>query len=230
MKKIIFFLFLIILFSGCAAAINYGLHNVPVYSSSDYNLVIDIFNDLRPQEEHLGTLNLPGILSYTKDKKFKADIEAQISKMLAVHLRETKLFKKIEVQDIPDDLNQNITEMNILKNKGIDIAITGDIKHFYGFQSGTCRTPKILFGALSLLYKSLLLNFKTVGSEIEYGGVKIIDLNQKKILWQGDIRFAVKERDIFYEGTVSYALRGLKAANNKFSQKLKDIFEIPNSN
>lgn len=225
MKKIIFFLFLIMLVSGCATVINYGLHNVPLYNPSlNYNVVIDIFHDLRPQEEHLGTVNLHGISLYTKDKKFKADIETQISKMLAAHLKKTKLFKKIEVQNIADDLEQNTAEINRLQNKSIDIVITGNIKHFYGFQSGDCGAPGILFGAVGVLCESLL-NPKTVGSEIEYSGIKIIDLNLKKVLWEGNIRFAVKERDIFYDGPVTYALRGLKATNNKFYQKLKDIFD-----
>lgn len=223
-KTVISFILCLFL-SGCATLIKYPLDketsvvDVPL----SYKVAVDIFEDVRPAEERDGTLqkNTKNKILFTQDKNFKPDIEKQISQMLVDHLDKTKLFTSAKLMDISNDIAQSDQEMETLVQQDIDIAILGKINHFYGYMANPNSTA-MLFGLVGVLAE-MVANPKKVGAKVEYKDIKILDLKNKKILWEGKIEYDFEEEDTFYDAPATYALEGLKKANTKFIYKLKSV-------
>ena len=159
----------------------------------------------------------------TKDKDFKPGVDVQISQMLVKHLEHTQMFRKVILRDVKNNLAEDYSQMDALVNEGIDIAVVGDLGHFSGTQSGAAGVAG-MFGLVGMMTEAIT-NPKTVGGHVEYDNVKIIDLKNKFVLWEGDIEHTFEDRVTFYDGPVAYALRTLKEANNKFTEKLKYVLE-----
>ncbi len=213
-----------LLLVGCATttAINYKLDNtVKGDKTISKNVVIDVFNDLRSDEEKAGLLTLGKEIAQTKDKDFKPDVNVQISQMITKHLEKSGLFNSVALEDIDDDIDQNVESMTKLTSEGKDIAIVGNINHFYGYQT----KPNQLGGMFGLVgtFTEAFANEKKVGAKTEYVDVKVIDLNKQSVVWQGNIEYEFDEKDTFYDGQVIYSLRGLKEANKKLVEKLESI-------
>lgn len=226
-KPIIAIILLVPLLSGCATTIKYPFTKDLYVSPKPLvcNTIVDTFEDVRPEEEHNGTLKFSNISSctFTSDKDFKSCVNVQISEMMVEHFKKAQLFTNVELKDVNNDVGQNITEIEKLRTEGFDLVIFGKIKHFYGFQTGTgSASTAALFGLAGILVEALA-NPKTVGGNVEYGDIRIFDLNTKQILWQGDIGHEFKEKDAFYNGPVAYALQALREANNKLTQKVVEI-------
>jgi curli biogenesis system outer membrane secretion channel CsgG len=209
--------------NGCATAVKYSFdknlyrRNTPM----DYSVVVDVLEDTRPQAEHDGTVYNKKDFSCTKDKGFKPYIDLQISQMLVAHLNEARLFNSVELRDIENNLHENSEEMEKLRQQDIDLAITGNIKHFYGFQSNPVAVGAV-FGLVGVLAEAMA-NPKTVGAEVEYGDIRVIDINENSVLWTGDIEYGFEKEDIFYDGPRAYVLQGLKSANEKAVYTLENI-------
>lgn len=218
--KIIPGIFLVLFLSGCAANIKYAFDK-DLYKKDEpmnYAVIVDVFKDNRPSEERDGNFRKKeGYLS-TGNKDFKPEVEKQISGMLVEHLKSARIFKHIELKDVPDNLDLDIDTMQQLQQEGVDLAILGNLEHFYGYQSGSAGGA-VMFGLVGVLTEAMI-NPKTVGANVEYSNVKIVDLKNKKILWQGDIEYNFEDRVTFYDSPVIYALRGLKKLNDKFCLKL----------
>lgn len=221
--KLLFVLLFVIslFFSGCASSIKYKFDK-NLYTTNNtmhYRVLIDIFEDVRPQEEHDRTFIQEKRVYTSGDNMFKGNISQNVTLMLAKHLMKVKIFDKVEVEDVSNDLEQRADEMQSLATKGIDLVILGNLKHFYGYQSPSYGGLLVCLGPLGPLMEAAA-NPKTVGGEVEYAGIKIVDLREKKILWRGNINYTFEEKDIFYDGSPAYALRALKEVNNKFSQRV----------
>lgn len=225
LTRVFVVLSLFLFLTGCASTIKYSFTN-DLYKREmpmDYNVIVDVFEDIRTQDEHDGIFQTNDKFMYTKDKDFKPDVNLQISKAIADHLTESKMFNAVKVEDVDNGLYQDIEAMEILKNRGVDLVITGDIKHFYGFLSGSAGTS-VALGVLGVLAEAMA-NPKTVGANVEYDNIKIIDLNNKQVLWQGGLKHDFREKDTFYDSQVIYALRALKEVNNKFTKKIDNILD-----
>ncbi|UCD15016.1 MAG: hypothetical protein JSV34_04645 [Candidatus Omnitrophota bacterium] len=220
--KMFIFMFMVLILTGCASTIRYAF-NKGLYVSDKplpYKVVVDVFEDIRPSEERDGTMYKHGVSLYTRDRSFKADIDKQISQMLVEHLEKAKVFNEVRVRDVNDNLEVDIEEMEKLEQEGIDFVITGNLEHFYGFQSGVSGVA-YAFGALGVLTEAIV-NPKRVGGNVEYSDIKIIDVAKKEVLWRGNVKHDFEKKDVFYDGPVAYVLRALKEVNNKFVCKIKD--------
>lgn len=219
---------LALLISGCAANVKYSMdkdiykRDVPINRVA----IVDVIEDVRPTEECEGIYYNSGDLTYSSDKQFKPNINRQASQMLVDHLNKARIFKVVELRDVDNDLEKNAAEMNLLHNQGIDLVIIGNLRHFYGYQSGVTSAAMAagLFGLAGALTEAAI-NPKTVGGNVEYCDIKIIDLGNKGILWKGNINYEFKKKVTFPEATVSYSLLALKEGNNKFIKKLEEICE-----
>ncbi|MBF0523405.1 MAG: hypothetical protein HQL24_10180 [Candidatus Omnitrophica bacterium] len=188
----------------------------------NYIVVADVFADNRPGSEKEGKLYGKDGYATSKDQMFKKDLPLQISQMFVDHLSKAKIFKKIDLLDISNDLDLKQEEMTSLKNKGYNLAIIGKINHFYGYQSDEAATAVApLFGLVGVLTEAMI-NPKTVGAKVEYGDVKIIDLDNQKIVWSGNAGHDFEQQVKLYDGPVIYVLRALKETNNKFSRQLAE--------
>jgi TonB family protein len=219
---------LVILLSGCAANIKYAVDKKPEEKpvAHNYVVLIDIIDDERPPEEHTGKMTSDTDYMYTKDKNFKAGIDAQISQMLAEHLAKSRIVRTVEVKNVDNDLDKNTAEMEALHNQGVDLVIIADLKHFYGYQNGanTAMMAGVL-GGLVGAFTEMIVNPKNVGGNVEYCNIKIISLHNKEILWSGDINHKFQDKDVFYDGQVNYALQALKGANAKVIVKLDEVLD-----
>lgn len=227
MLKLLCSIVLIFFCAGCATAIKYNVdkNQYKDVKSLNYKAIVDVIEDCRGQEEHEGYFLNKHEFFCTNDKSFKQGIDKQVSQMLVNHLKATKLFNGIELRNVDNDLDKNIQEMEMLKNNGIDFVIIGNLKHFNGFQSqSSTEVIGMMFGLVGTL-TDMLANPRTVGGNVEYSDVKIIDTGKEKILWEGSIAHEFKEKDTFYDGQNTYALRALKEANNKFAKQLREICE-----
>ncbi|MDD4910204.1 MAG: energy transducer TonB [Candidatus Omnitrophica bacterium] len=178
----------------------------------EYKVLVDVFEDARPAGERSGTGNRKGFI-YTNDKMFRDNVDVQISKMLAEHLRKARVFTSVEFRDI------NLEDAAMLNKDGVELVIDGDIRHFYGFQKGAAGAS-VLFGMVGVLAEAMA-NPKTVGADVEYGNIRVIDVAGRRILWEGNVRHSFEDKDVFYDGPAAYAVRALKEANNKFVQELR---------
>lgn len=212
--KIIIAILLVLSLSGCAASVRYAFDD-KLYRRDEpmrYNVLVDVFEDMRPAVERSETSKKEGLI-YTNDKMFRGNVDVQISQMLVEHLRKARMFTAVELRDI------NSEDTAMLSKAGVDLVIDGDIRHFYGFQSGAAGAA-VLFGLVGVLTEALV-NPKTVGGNVEYGNVKVIDVASGTVLWEGNARHSFKDKDTFYDGPVAYALRALKEVNNELTQELK---------
>jgi|GEM_PF-4449680 len=226
--KLMFFGILIFSCAGCATSIKYKVDKAQYKNAKplDYTLAVDIVEDVRPAAEHDGTFYNTHDYYTTQDKRFKPGVGKQISQTLVDHFKAARAFTIIELRNVDNDLDKNPQEMELLRKEGVDLAVIGNLKHFYGFQS---QSPAevlagVMFGAIGALTE-MIANPRTVGGKVEYADVKIIDLDKKKILWQGSIEHEFREKDTFYDGQKAYALRALKETNNKFVKKIREICE-----
>ena len=142
--------------------------------SKNYAVVIDVFQDNRSEREKEGKVYGKDGYAINNDSMFKKDIPSQISQMLAEHLIKAKVFSKVEVMDVPDDLESRSDEMAKLKDKKYDLAVIGKLNHFYGYYSDEVSAGvSVMFGLVGVLTEAMM-NPKTVGGKVEYGDVKII--------------------------------------------------------
>ncbi len=228
MQKILcgaFLLFNMVVLSGCAAQVKYNFDKDLFVStaSKNYAVVIDAFQDNRPDREKEGKLYGKDGYAISNDKMFKKDIPLQVSQMLAAHLTKAKVFNKVEVMDVPDDLESRLDEMAGLKDKKYDLAVIGKLNHFYGYYSDevSAMSSAILFGLVGAMVEAVA-NPKTVGGKVEYGDVKIVDLNKGVVVWSGNVEHDFEKQEKFYDGQVGYVLKALKETNNKFSKQLSE--------
>lgn len=210
----------ILFVSGCASNIVYEVDK-DMYASvkrMNYNVVIDVFEDKRPEEEHSGIwMDKEGkeqkVFDYTADKNFNNNVAKQITEMLATHIKEANLFDKVELRDI--DKQKDIETLN---KEGRDIVIVGDLEHFYGFQNKSSSILGVLLGPISVAIE--MANKKNVGGYVSFN-IKVLDAKRNKVVWQGTIEDKFEEKDAFFKGPVAYALRSLKQANNRFIEVLE---------
>jgi len=225
--KLVLLVPFIFLTCGCATPIKYNLGK-GIYEGenpTNYTLAVDVFQDLRPSGESDGTIvkdKGPTFVS-TQDKNFTPDIDRQISGMLVEHLNKANIFKQVELRDVDNAIYSNSGLMSSLNAEGIDLVMLGNLSHFYGYMDmGASTIAAVAFGLVGALTEAII-NHKTVGANVEYSDMKIIDLRNKQIIWEGNIGHEYEEKVVFYDSPVAYSLRGLREANNKFAEKLDDI-------
>lgn len=213
--------------TGCATAIKYE-HDSSLYrKDKPHNLtaVVDIFQDFRTQDEHDGTFSTTKDYCYTQDKNFSKDIGKQVSTALATHLKRSKVFKKVEVKDLPDFKESDPAIYQTLAASGADIAIYGDLHHFYGYRSGkSSATMASMFGLAGVLTEAFA-NKKVVGGRATIGDAKIVDVKNQKVLWQGDVDHDYDKKDTFYSEAPLYAISALKQTNDKFVRNIDEVIE-----
>ncbi|MBF0593404.1 MAG: hypothetical protein HQL22_00395 [Candidatus Omnitrophica bacterium] len=208
---------------GCAslAPVKYSLGG-DLYkgSSSGKVLLVSVLKDTRPEAEHTGQKsgNMP---LYTGDGDFKPDVALQISQQLADHLKSSGLFNTVILQRVNDDLDTEA--MQKLSDQGIDYVLVGNINHFFGYQSAVNGAGSF-FGALGVTIEAMA-NPKTAQARSEYTDLKMIDLKQHKILWQGDVEYSFEKKVTFYDGAIAYSLQGLKEVNNKLARQLDEALK-----
>lgn len=214
-SKLVTAIFLVLCVSGCATTVKYSFDNSLYRRNAplNYCVLVDNFEDGRPAIERDGTVYKGKDVSCTADKNFKPNVNTQISQMLVEHLNKAQLFNAVQFKDVDDNLYQAPDEMDKLSKQGIDLVITGNINHFYGYMSNPAAVA-YLFG-LAGAFAEMAANPKTVGADVEYGNIKIIDVKNKKVLWEGDVKYNFEDKVTFYDSPVAYALRGLKSVNEK---------------
>jgi curli biogenesis system outer membrane secretion channel CsgG len=224
-KLIVFVIFTTFFMYGCASSVNYKLDS-KLYKGTPTQkvLLVNVFKDVRPESEHQGEAGVLAGQINTGDKNFKPHVGGQVSQMLVKHLTSTGMFRKVLLEEVPSDLDTNIEEMTKLSDRGVDLAITGQLKHFYGYQSGSAGAAGALFGAMGVLTEAIA-NPKTVRGGAEYTDVKIIDVKNQHVLWQGNIQHDFEQKITFYDGPVAYALKGLKETNDKFTHRLDQVLQ-----
>ena len=141
-----------------------------------------------------------------------------------MHLDKTNLFKSVKSKDIGEFSIENGKLIDGLINEGYDILILADLYHFYGYQSGkaSSNTAAFLFGAAGVLVEAMA-NKKIVGGRAALGDLKIVDLKNKKILWEGDLNYDFERKDTFYNGAQSYAIEALKQVNDKLAIQINEV-------
>ena len=214
--------FLAIITTGCGVPIKYGFDKSLYRRAEPKNLkaVIDLFQDLRTEDEHDGTFSATKKYLYTKDKLFKKNIDQQVSDALIKHLQKAKMFDEVVFQDFDDDLFESPGKISALKAQGFDVAIQGDLYHLYGYRSSSGVAS--FFGLAGLMIEALI-NHKVVGGRAAYGEVKFIDLNSGLGVWQGNFSYDYEDRVIFYGEPPSYAIKALKEINDQLTQKLDEV-------
>lgn len=221
----VFSTYSMVAFSGCAAQVKYQFDKDSFVSpeSKKYAVAVDVFQDNRPEREKEGKLYGKEGYAVNNDKMFKKDIPRQVSRMLAEHLTKAKVFDKVQVEEVSDDLESKTDEMAGLKNKGYDLAVMGKLNHFYGYYSDevSATTSAVLFGVVGMMVEAIS-NPKTVGGKVEYGDVRIIDLARGVVVWSGNVEHAFEKQEKFYDGPVGYVLKALKETNDKFSHQLSE--------
>ena len=229
MKKLRFIcltLLLAMVTSGCGAPIKYGFDKSLYRRAEPHSLkaAVDLFQDLRTEDEHNGTFSVTKRYLYTKDKLFKKNIEQQVSDALVRHFQKAKMFDEVVFLDFEDDLFESPEKMAALAAEGFDVAIQGDLYHLYGYRSGAGADA--FFGLAGLLTE-VLVNYKVVGGRAAYGEVKFIDLNAKSVLWQGDFSYDYEDQVVFYHEPPHYAIKAVKEINDQLTQKLDEVVNEP---
>lgn len=214
----------VFLTSGCTSSISYKFDKT-LYKRKkplNYSVVVGVFDDARPEEEHSGKLEGKKGYATTSDKLFKPDVARQVSEMLAKHLREANIFRKVKVESIGSNLLRNPSAMQKLYKKGFRLAIVADLQHFYGYQSGeTSRVASsVLFGMIGAITEAIV-NPKIVGARVEYSDIEVIDLKSQKAIWRGNLCESFEESDTIYDGPVYYVLQTLKKINDRFAKRFQ---------
>ena len=217
-------LFVTLIATGCAAPIRYGFDKNLYRRAEPKSLtaVVDLFQDLRMEDERDGTFSATKRYLYTKDKLFKKNIDRQVSDALVKHLQKARMFEEVAFQDFDDDLFESPEKMAALKAQGFDVAIQGDLYHFYGYRSGAGAAA--FFGLAGILTEALV-NHKVVGGRAAYGEVKFVDLNSASSVWQGNFSYDYEDRVVFYGEPPSYAIQALKEINDQLTKKLDEVVD-----
>lgn len=210
---------------GCATApIRYTLDRQPLRPTPlPYVMVVDVFTDARPTEERVRAR--PSLWSgsaadlYTSDADFRPNVAQHITEMLAQHLQQAGLFARVEVQELGDAPERDPQVIEQLRQHQVDLLMTARLTHFLGHQSGSSYVPAMLFGALGVLADAMS-NPRTVSGYVEYADLKIVDVPQKNILWQGTINQRFERKETFYKGPIVYVLEALKATNADLATRL----------
>jgi hypothetical protein len=129
-----------ILLYGCGGyAIKYDFKKSDFINSDSaraLQVVILPLDDMRPPEERLEqereALDKPEAGNYTCDEEFKGTVSEEISKMIAKHLKHSKVFSRVEFRSVPM-ANANEKFLDSLRAKGVDMILVGEIDHFYSY-------------------------------------------------------------------------------------------------
>ena len=222
----IILLFTITALTGCATAVQYGYDSTLYSKKAPHELqaLIKPFQDLRTPDEHDGTFSATKDYFYTQDKIFKKDIGAQVTKAVKKHLEKAKVFKKVEIREL-NGAADDPKILEELKDSGFDILISGDLHHFYGYQSGkiSSRTAS-MFGLAGYLTEAMA-NKKIIGGRASLGDVKVIDVKAGKILWQGNIDYDYEKKITFYLDPQTYAIEALKMVDDKLVRQVDQAIE-----
>ena len=213
--------------SGCATSINYGFDSKMYKREKPHAMtaLVDEFQDLRTQDEHDGTFSATKDYLYTEDKQFNKNIGDQVTDTVVKHLRNAHLFNTVTKKDIPNFADGDIEAMQNIAKQGYDILVMGDLHHFYGYRSGkNAAMMGALFGLAGTLTEAVA-NKKTVGGRATLGDVKIVDLKNQKVLWQGNINYDFEKRDTFYSEPPGYAIEALKKVNEQLVQKIDELIQ-----
>ena len=164
----------------------------------NHKVMVDVFIDMRPNEEKDGSVRLIGIDRYSRDSQFKIDMPLQVAKAVIRYFKVTGLFNSVKLYTAEE-------------KSDADIIITGKLTHLYGYLSSEYN-----------IWSGILLDsLKTVGAKVEYD-IQIFDKNDT-LLWEGKIDGSFNRKVKFYEGVGNYARQGVKYANTNLAQKLKEI-------
>ncbi len=215
--------------TGCAATIKYSFDKAPArLKPFPYHAIVSI-EDARSVYEREGVFeDSAGEKVYTKDKDFKPDVPVQIASTLAGHLRAAKLFESVTVQTFPADVISNEEAIQGLASQGVDLAIIGRLKHFYGYQTEPNRAFSMAgafggaIGGAAAAIAEMLVNPKTVGGKVTYGPVRGVDVRRKQVLWEEEVEASFERKEKFYKGQVAYALQALKEANQELVKRLNE--------
>lgn len=221
--KLLLVLFLSVTVSSCATAIEYKVDRKMYRPEriNSYKCLVDVMRDLRSENERNGTVSSLKGYAYTKDEFWKKDIGMQVSKTLVKHMEKVRLFSEVVLQDVEDDLINNDYKIQALLTEGYDFALTCDLHSFYGYMSGAgAKNVASVFGSALAL---MIVSKTTIGGQTVIGDIKIIDLNKREILHEGEIVFDFEESIKMYKNPMIYAIRALKGANNKYIQKIDEV-------
>lgn len=224
MKKILVLL-LLPLVCGCVTAPKYPTNEL-TYSSDvrlNYNIAINTFQDVRPDSERLKDIGHERIGFYTNDKSFKSRLNELVPEKLSKELKKTRIFSEVNTVNFSYDIDQKPAEMQSLLDQGYDLVIMGTITHCVGYQL-TESSGGTAFGAMGVLFDAMS-NPRIVGSHVEYNPLKIVDLRQQRVIFGEKINYSYETQDTFYKGPYSYAIKGIKGANQKVISTLVDILE-----
>jgi hypothetical protein len=131
---------IILLSIGCGGyPITYELTKNEIifhHTTKPLNVLVVKFSDLRPPEERTEkartALKYPNISNYTYDDEFEGKVNEEISKMIAEHIKYSKVFARVDFLPVSAD---NITEKyaDSLRQAGIDAILYGELLHFYSY-------------------------------------------------------------------------------------------------
>jgi hypothetical protein len=191
--------------SGCATAISYRLPASAAMRRTPlpYRVIVGVFPDERPERERISPVGTRGFRAIradrsTSDKQFKPDVPRQIAMALAVHLQQSKLVGTAIVQDVEDGLEQQPDRLHALAQERVDLVITGRLAHFAGYRDR---------------------------GRVEYRDVKLIDVADHGVLWQGTISHAVERTGWFSGGSVAHVLEALREANQQLAETVRQVLE-----
>lgn len=150
-------IFIMIFLSGCASfrtfSVGYDLNPLHVgLANKTYPLSVRVakFQDVRPNEEKYkhdrektDTLDLD---DYTYDQDLSGPLAEQITKMTIDHLRFSNIFREVGLADFSTE-QVNEKKVHDLAERGVNLLITGEIKHFYCYYD---RRPSSELGMLIL--------------------------------------------------------------------------------
>ncbi|MFC1807885.1 hypothetical protein ACFL0T_05915 [Candidatus Omnitrophota bacterium] len=186
----------------------------------NYKIAIGCFNDMRPDAER-GKVGHKLVGFYTNDETFKNNLTEKIANSLSDVLERSDIFKEVNIEDFSSDIQNNLSELDYLKEQSYNIAITGTIVHCVGFQL-TESSGSTGFGVAGVLLDAVA-NQRMCGARVEYNPVTVINLNTNDVIWTGNIDYIYKKSDTFYDSPHGYAKQGIKSANNKLLEKLVEL-------
>lgn len=189
--------------SGCATAISYRLPASAAMRQTPlpYRIVVGVFPDDRPERERIPPAGARGFRAIrvdrsTSDTQFKPDVPRQIATALAAHLQQSKLVGTATAQDVEDGLEHQPDRMHTFAEERVDLVITGRLAHFAGYRDR---------------------------GRVEYRDVKLIDVADHRVLWQGTISHTFERRGWLSGGPVAHALEALRGANQQLAETLRQV-------
>jgi len=231
MKKFncLFIFSLVIMLSGCVTTAKYKMTDDVYVRQEPVNqkLVVDVFKDVRPEDEQMGRIEGKEKGFYiTENKMYKPDLGRQISAMLSKHLKEGRILEDADVMDVDDDLQTKLDAMAALVDQGFDYALTGELSHYIGYQSGKTSTAvaAIGFGLIGALVEAAA-NPKSVGGYAAYDGLQLLNLHTGEIIFKEDMEYRFDKEEKMYDGHIAYAAQALRGLNNQVIQKIAGSLE-----